>query len=311
MGKLAKKIKNSGALGHYVYLAIRGLREVYVNCLHTDKQAIRKKFKKRVGENPDLDHPQTLNEKIQWLKLHDRKDLYTTLVDKFAVREYIAEKFGEEYLIPLYHRFLKAKELTPENITEVPCIIKTNHDSGTYRIIRDKTQVNWRSLRRDFSCNLLVNYYYFSQEWPYKNIKPRCIVVEKLLETKEGKIPNDYKLHYINGELQFIYVSYDREGVNDRCTYDKDWNRLPFLWIPKKSYREGMNTADVPKPKTLEKMIEFGNEVAKDFKYVRVDFYDVDGKLYFGEITLYHGSGMDVFFPEAYDLYYGNKLQLE
>ena len=129
------------------------------------------------------------------------------------------------------------------------------------------------------------------------------------MQTKSGKIPNDYKLHYINGELQFVYVSFDREGVNDRCTYDSNWNRLPFVWVPKDTYRPSMNTADVPCPESFDLMKKFGAEIAKNFKYVRVDFYDVDGKLYFGEITLYHGSGFDVFFPEKYDQIYGAKMK--
>ena len=129
-----------------------------------------------------------------------------------------------------------------------------------------------------------------------------------MLLTKEGKLPNDYKLHYINGKLQFIYVSFDRQGINDRCVYDENWNRLPFVWVPKQTYRENMNTAKVPCPATFDLMKKYGAEIAKDFKYVRVDFYDVDGILYFGEITLYHGSGYDSFFPEEYDEYFGKLI---
>ena len=126
--------------------------------------------------------------------------------------------------------------------------------------------------------------------------------------TSDNKVPNDYKLHFINGKLEFVYVSFDRFGINDRCTFDKDWNRLPFVWIPASSFRAGINTADVPKPESFELMKEFGSKIAKDIPYVRVDFFDVDGHLYFGEITLYHGSGYDKFFPDSYDEYYGNKL---
>ena len=202
-------------------------------------------------------------------------------------------------------------DIKEENIPDCDCILKANHDSGHYQIIRDKKKVNYPVLRENCRYWLSMNYYKESKEWQYKNISPRRIIIEKLLVTKEGKIPNDYKLHYINGELQFVYVSYDREGKNDRCTYDENWNRLPFVWIPPKSYRENINTSDVPCPPTFEKMKEFGARVAKLFKYVRVDFYDVDGKLYFGEITLHHGSGMDIFYPEKYDKIFGDKLRLQ
>ena len=276
-----------------------------------DKKYLNRLFRKHFNRDIDFDNPQTLNEKIQWLKIFERKDFHTICADKYAVREYIEKTFGNEYLIPLLFTTPDYRELVPENIPDCDCIIKANGGCGGHVIIRDsnRSELDFPKIREEFRHTLNSNYYYQTREWQYKNIQPR-IIIEKLLETKEGKIPNDYKLHFINGELQFIYVSYDREGVNDRCIYDGNWNRLPFIWVGAESYRESINKADVPKPKTLEKMKEFGSIVAKNFKLVRVDFYDVDGKLYFGEITLHHGSGRDKFFPEKYDLIFGEKLKL-
>lgn len=278
----------------------------------TPEAYAKRKFKKTFGRALDLENPQTLNEKIQWLKLYYNveKPFYTQCADKYGARAYIAKEFGKEYLVPLLFETRDVRQLTPEHLPDCKCIVKSNHDSGHYYIIRDKKDVDFRWLRNECKYWLSVDYYKRGKEWQYKNIERR-IVVEKLLETKEGKIPNDYKLHFINGELQFIYVSYDREGVNDRCVYDEHWNRLPFVWLEKVKYRPTLNTADVPRPKTLDKMVEFGTRVAQNFKYVRVDFYDVDGKLYFGEITLHHGGGYDSFIPEKYDLIYGQKLSLE
>lgn len=284
--------------------------EKYVYYFVSDRTFYIKRYKMIFGRDLDIEHPVRLTEKMQWLKLYDRRDFFTTCVDKYAVREYLRSKFGDEYLVPLLFQTTDWKDINSKNIPNVHCIIKANHDSGHFVIVRDKSKIDFEKLQNNCKKWLSEDYYKLSREWQYKNIKPRRIIVEKLLETKSGKIPNDYKLHYINGELQFVYVSYDREGVNDRCVYDRDWKRCPFIWVPKETYRPSMNTADVPKPETFNKMVELGNIIAKDFAYVRVDFYDVDGKLFFGEITLHHGSGFDTFFPDDYDLYFGNKLKL-
>ncbi len=309
MGRLAKKIRESSRLGREVYYAVLEICTFLSVRGRSDRYLIRKKYKKIFGHYPNIDNPKLLTEWLQYLKLTNRDPYHTTLVDKYAVRKVIAEKFGEEYVVPLIFETVNIEDINPEKIKDFPCIIKCNHDSGHYKIIRSPEDVDWKALRIDCKHWLKRQYYYCSQEWPYKNINPHRIVVEKLLQTKAGKIPNDYKLHYINGELQFVYVSYDREGENDRCTYDAGWNKLPFVWVPKSAYRPSINTSEVPCPESFAVMKKFGAEIAKDFKYVRVDFYDVDGRLYFGEITLFHGSGTDVFFPEEYDRIFGEKMR--
>lgn len=312
MGKIINRIKGSCLLGLKIYNRLVYIKLFFTKIIYSDKYVICREYKKKMGKTLNLDNPQTLTEKLQWIKLNERQDFHKICSDKYAVRNYLGERFDRELLIPLLFVTNDYREIVIENIPDVPCIIKSNHDSGHYFIIRNKNEVNFKRLQEECRFWLSQNYYKISKEWQYDISKSdRKIVVEKLLMTKEGKIPNDYKLHYINGELQFIYVSFDREGINDRCTYDKEWNRLPFVWVPANTYNINMNTHEVPRPKTLNKMIEMGNSIAKRFKYVRVDFYDVDGRLYFGEITLHHGSGMDKFFPEHYDLIYGNKLILK
>lgn len=277
--------------------------------LYSDKAAVAKQFQKVFGRPIDWNNPKTLNEKIQWLKVNEHDDFHTVCADKYAVRDYLAKEFGEEYLIPLVFHTDKASEVTPENITEFPCIIKANHTSGNYKILRSVDEVDWPWLRRYCKYWLGRNYYWGSREWQYKNIK-RQIVVEQLLQTKSGKIPNDYKLHYINGKLAFVYCSVDREGGNKRNIYDANWQPLYFSWVAKKNTRDDLRGEEIPAPKSFDKMKEIGSKIAERFKYVRVDFYDVDGKLYFGEITLHHGGGFDVFTPEKYDTIYGEMLQL-
>lgn len=274
-----------------------------------DVREIKRKFKNTFGRNINLCNPTTLNEKIQWLKLNVHDDFHTVVADKYAAREYW-KQFGEDGLIPLLYMTYDWKDLKPENIPDEPCIVKCNSGSGSYEIIRDKNKVNYKELQKKCRKWLSVNYYYRSQEWQYKNIKP-CIIIEKLLLDKNGHIPNDYKLHYINGELQFIYCSIDREGENYRSIYSPDWKRMDMEWVAKEDHKGGLTGSDIPLPQTFEKMKKIADEVAKSFKYVRVDFYDVDGKLYYGEITLHHGSGFDTFEPQEFDLLYGNKLTLQ
>jgi len=291
----------------FLYL---GLWKILAHVIKDDKTYISLTYRVSFGKALNWSNLKTLNEKMQWLKLYDRKPIYTILVDKYLVKRYLSDRFNEEYVIPNYGVWKSANDINFDLLPD-KFVLKCNHNSGTgLCICKDKTKLNILKVREELNKGLKEDYYIAHREWPYKDV-PRRIIAEQYLETKNGKIPNDYKLHFLNGKLQFVYVSYDREGSNDRCTYDKDWDRLPFVWVPASTYRSTMNTSNVPKPDSFDKMIEFGTAIAKDFKYVRVDFYDVDGKLYFGEITLYHGSGHDKFFPSEYDLTYGTLLQLD
>lgn len=310
MGIAVKRIKNSGIFGLKLYFLIMRIYYLFHYIIRSDEKAIIRRFILVFGYVPNLSKPKTLNEKLQWLKLNERKDFHTIHADKFAVRKFIGDTFGEDLLIPLLYKTTNWRDINIENIKRVPCVIKSNHDSGGVKIIRDLKTVNWNALRTKCKYWLSLNYYYVSRQWQYKNIKNRIIMVEQLLLTKKGKIPHDYKLHFLNGVLNFVYVSYDREGVNDRCIFDKNWNRLNFMWIEKENFKQNMNTSIVQKPTSFDRMVEIGSKISKEYKYVRVDFYDVDGKLYFGEITHHHGGGFDMFFPENYDLIYGEKLNL-
>jgi hypothetical protein len=153
------------------------------------------------------------------------------------------------------------------------------------------------------------NYYYFEREWQYKNIKP-LIIIEQLLLDKEGNLPNDYKLNFIEGQLEFIYVSVDREGSNKRNIYTKDWQPINFTWARKGKNLSSLRGEEINPPSTIDKMIEFGTDFAKLSKYLRVDFYDVDGKLYFGELTHCHGGGFDQMRPFSFDQEFGRKINL-
>lgn len=295
------------------YLACRAIYELWLLKNYrrfSQEQIIRRRFKRTFGREIDLQHPQTLNEKIQWLKLNERHDYYPICADKYAMKKWGADLLGtEEYNVPVIFHTPNWRDITPETVNQFPCIVKPNHSSHDYIILRSAEDVNWKQLRRRCRFWLKRDYHIESQEWQYKDI-PRQIVVEPLLETKEGKIPNDYKLNYLNGKLEFVYVSYDREGINVRCVFDESWKVIPFYWGNSNQKEYVPCPVAIPKPVSFEKMKEIGSKIAKFFKYVRVDFYDVDGTLYVGEITLHHGGGFDKFRPDEYDTIYGEKLVL-
>ena len=276
----------------------------------TPEQVTRRRFRNAFGRELNLENPQTLNEKIQWLKLNERHDYYPICADKYAMKQWVADLLGtDEYNVPVIYHTPNWRDISSSTVTDFPCIVKPNHSSHDFIILRSADEVNWKQLRRRCRFWLKRDYYAESQEWQYRDI-PRHIVVEKLLETKEGKITNDYKLNYMNGNLEFVYVSYDREGMNARCVFDPQWNVLPFYWGNSNQKEYVPCPVTIPKPGSYEMMKKIGAKIAAFFKYVRVDFYDVDGKLYIGEITLHHGGGCDKFRPEKYDQIFGEKLNL-
>lgn len=306
---LLQDLRKHGEVGFFLAKFIRKIHERQL-LRGGIKAAIDRKFVEVFGHTVDWESPKTLNEKIQWLKVYGYEPFHTICADKYRMREYLYEKFGNnDYQIPVLFVTDKWKDITLDIIPNEPCVIKANHTQGDVVIVRDKTCLDIKTLRKDCRWWLVRNLYPECYEPQYKDIKP-LIMIEKLLLTKDGYVPNDYKLHYINGELQFVYCSVSRETINKRNIYDANWQPLMFTWSEKYKDTSTLRGPEIPAPPTFDKMKELGAEIAKDFKYVRVDFYDVDGELYFGEITLHHGSGLDVFSPEFYDSVYGELLKL-
>lgn len=306
---MIKELKYKGTIGFYLARLLGFMNRVKNGYLLSDKKYISNRFSKSHGYEINWDNPQTLNEKLQVLKFQFNQDLHRIVSDKYAARNFIKERFGEEYLIPLVFETKNSKEISEKIIPDYPVIVKANHDAGNNFIIRDKSLVDWKKLQIDCRWWLSWNYYYADREQQYKNIERR-IIIEKLLITKDGKIPNDYKLNYLNGNLEFVYVSLDRESSNYRNIYDADWKPLDFKWANKSKMQKTKRGPDIPPPASFAMMKKMGAEIAKLFPYVRVDFYDVDGKLYFGEITLCHGGGFDKFEPQSVDFKLGTKIKL-
>lgn len=270
----------------------------------SDKQFTQFVYKREFKRKLDLSTPKTLNEKILWLKLFNRDPLQTICADKFLVREYVSKKIGEKYLVKLLNKYDDINEIDLKSLPNTPFIIKANHTSGTFKIVKDKNDINIESLKNEGKEWLSKNYYSVAREWQYKNIKP-CIIVEELLKGEDGKIPNDIKFICINGKVEMINVDSNKEIKHYRNNYDKNWEPLPFRW-PK----EYFPTKIQDKPKNLDLLIQLAENLSKDFDFARVDFYVVKDQIYFGEITFHPTSGLGQFSDFKYDEYYGKKLNL-
>lgn len=310
---LILRISQRSNIGSILMRPLFKIRYFFKYDLISDKQFINKRFKKAFDRDIDFEAPKTLNEKICYLKLKDRTELHTICSDKYAVREYIEEKIGRGYLVPLFFQTTRLNNLTKNILPDEPCIIKTNHDSGGGVFVYDKNNLDISEIRKSLSRRLNTNYYQRSKEWQYKNIQPR-IIVEKLLQTENGKIPKDFKVHCFNGNVRMISVDIDRfEDKHYRNWYTKNWEREPYKWSSPKAdgTRTDPSSEEVEKPKTLDEMIRLSEILATPFPYVRIDWYDVDGTLYFGEITFHHNGGTQPILPEKYDLILGEELNVE
>jgi hypothetical protein len=300
------QLKYLGAAGFELALAFAKVKNFLLYNRKSDIQYINERFENAHQYKLNLAHPKSLNEKLQWLKLNDRRQLLVSHADKFGVREYVEKEFGAEFLIPLILISENVDEIVPENLPDESVIIKTTHDSGSFHIVQNKKQTSWTKIKSDLKWALRRNYYWIDREWQYGEIKPR-IIVEKLLQD-DGKIPNDYKFNCFNGKVEFIYVSVDREGINKRNIYSRDWQPLPFTWSKKYKDHSTLRGPEIDPPLNLAKMIEMAEHVAQQYDYVRVDMYNINGAIYFGEITHCHGGGFDEIRPLEWDFKLGEKL---
>lgn len=314
--KLRESIKNiyyRNKLASIFILPFLNIYNFYRLRIIPEKRFLEKKYKKTFGKNLNWNKPKTFNEKIQWLKINDRTSLHTKCADKFLVRNYIKEKIGEKYLVPLVFQTEQPKEIEPSKLPDYPIIIKANHNSGGYHIVFNKNEENWDKIRKDCKKWLKKNFYYQVKEWQYKNINPR-IIIEKLLLDKKGNIPYDYKIHCFNGIPEIIQVDLDRQKDHRRNWYDKNFKKLPFEQSPiingKQKYPSD-DTVKLDPPENFELMKELATKLSEEFCYVRVDFYNFDWNLYFSEITFHHESGFAVFSPSEWDKKLGEMINFE
>ena len=256
------------------------------------------------GEELNWNNLKTYNEKIQWLKLYDQLEKKKYLADKYAVRDFIRDKIGEKYLIPILGCWDKAEEI---NYTNLPkeFVLKCNHGSGWNIVVNDKTQLDYDNVTKQLNSWINSNYAYISGfEMHYKNIKPK-IIAEQMLHTEDGEDLKDYKVFVFNGRAKIIQVDIDRCSNHRRNLYTRNWEYIS----------EGICYPMAPdikieKPDCLDELIELSEVLGEGFRHVRVDFYIVDHQIYFGEMTFTHGSGTEKFTSEEFALKMGSWIEL-
>lgn len=267
-----------------------------------DKIFLKYLYYKRMDKKIDLTCPQTFNEKLQWLKLYDRNPEYTKMVDKHEAKKYVADIIGEEYIIPTLGVWDKFEDIDFNRLPN-QFVLKCTHDSGGLVICKDKVQLNIEEAKKKINKSLKRNYYYSGREWPYKNVKPR-IIAEKYMVDESGTELKDYKFFCFNGEPKMLFVAKDRPLATKFNYYDMNFKKLPF----KQHYENFIE--DVEKPKGFETMVELSRKLSRNIPHLRVDFYDINGKVYFGELTFYNFSGFEKFEPEEWDKKLGDMLEL-
>ena len=269
-----------------------------------DKVYLSAKYYKHFHRLPNLRKPETFTEKIQWLKLYDRREEYITYVDKYLVKEYIAEKLGWEYIIPTLAVWSSIEEIDIENLPE-QFVIKSTHDSGSIIVCKDKKKFNLEKAKSSLQRGLISTGYWYGREWPYKQVVPKLIVEQYMEDTKTHEL-RDYKFFCFNGVVKMFKVDFDRFTNHRANYYDEKGHILPFgeKYLPPDFDR------DIEIPASIPQMIELAQVLSKGIPFVRVDFYDVNGRIYFGELTFYPASGFGPFTSNDADLEVGSWLQL-
>lgn len=261
-------------------------------------------FRAYVGHDLDLNNPKTFNEKLQWLKLHDRNPLYTTLVDKCEVKKWIASRIGEEYVIPTLGVWDMADEIDFDALPE-RFVLKCTHDSGSTVICKDRGRFDIDSAKRKLKKALGRNFYWGGREWPYKNVKPRIIAEQFLEPDSTGDVP-DYKLfRFSNGRIVTLCMTDRFTGAGLTETFfDEEWRPMEL--------KEGgyPTRPNLPKPQRFEEMKRLADALAEGLPFVRVDFYESEGRCLFGEMTLHPKSGFERFNSEEWSVEFGRWIEL-
>ena len=269
--------------------------------LEPAKRRVRRQFEKRLGYSLNLDNPQTFNEKLNWLKIYDRNLVYTKMVDKIEVKKFIATKYGDLGLniIPTLGVWKNVEEIDFDSLPN-QFVIKCAHDSGSVRVVKDKSQINVDVLKKFLGERLKTNYYSMWREWPYKHVKPRI-----LIEPFMG-ILNDFKFLCFNGVVKCFDVDIDRFSSHRVNYYDRNKKLLNFglVELPPDFNRE------IALPSSIEQMIEISEKISKDVPFLRVDLYDINGTIYFGELTFFPSAGYGGFEPIEADYELGAWLEL-
>lgn len=271
----------------------------------SDRQYLKCQYRLQMGKRLDLNNPELYTEKLQWLKLFDRRPEYTIMVDKYAVKDYVKSLIGEDYIIPtigVWDNFEDIElDLLPNQF-----VLKTTHGGGNTGVVvcKDKQYFDVHYAKEKLNKSLHANLYDTQREWPYKNVKKR-ILAEQYMVDESGYELKDYKVFCFNGEPKMIDVDYNRSTKHQRNLYTPQWERInATLGYPSEESRE------IEKPTVLNKLLDLAKLLSHGIPHVRVDFYIINNKIYFGELTFFHGSGFEKSYPDSFDKQMGDWLTL-
>lgn len=283
----------------------REVQNALVSCLRflPDDTYLKLIYRIKVGKKLNLDNPQTYTEKIQWLKIHDRKPIYTTMVDKYEAKKYIESIIGSGHTIPTLGIWNTFDEIDFEKLPE-RFVLKCTHDSGGLVICKDKNKLDKKEASRKINKSLKTNFYWVGREWPYKNVKPR-IIAEKYMTSQNEECLTDYKFFCFDGEPKIVYISKDKAEDPRTDFFDASGNLLPIRMRDKNS--------DVPPqiPEQFEQMKEIARKLSCGLKHLRVDYYLIDGIIYVGELTFYHNGGFSEVKPEEWNYKLGEMIKID
>ncbi len=298
MNKLIRAIKSPKKI--LTFILNKGAK------LFSDKRFIKMKFYIEMGQKLDLDNPKTFNEKLQWLKLYNRKPEYTTMVDKFAVKEYVANIIGEERIIPTLGIWNSFDEIDFNSLPN-QFVLKTTHGGGGGGVVicKDKNTFDKQKAKKVLQKSLNSDIYWNYREWPYKDV-PKRIIAEQFMSNNDKDL-EDYKIHCFNGEPKFILVCGNRYGKGAMIDdfYTPEWELMDVRRPGHPRSEKASKT-----PEQLGQMLELSRILSKDIPFLRTDFYIIQSRIYFGELTFFPASGMSKFEPQEWDKKFGNWLKL-
>ena len=295
MKSFGKYLKNPLLI--YSYLSTLGVTKFVPDRVH-----LKIMYRAHLGRKLDLTNPKAFNEKIQWLKLYDRKPIYSVMADKLRAKQWAGSIIGDRYIVPAIGHWEDVDQIDIDLLPD-SFVLKTNHDCGGVLVCKDKSEFNLIEAKRFLSMHMKSNYYWFGREWQYSRITP-CVFAEKYLDDG-GEDLFDYKVLCFEGVPRFIQLHRGRTSFHTEDMYDADWNLVDIEWV---DYPQ--TGSPIPRPCALDEMLMLSEKLAKGLHHLRVDWFIVDGKLYLGELTLHNGSGFTKFSNYSDDIYLGSFIEL-
>jgi len=276
-----------------------------INCLRfiPTKPYLKMVYRIKTGKKLNLKNPVGFNEKLNWLKINDVHPEYTDYVDKIKVRDIVKEKLGEDICFPLLGQWERYEDIDFSKLPD-QFVLKCNHDSGSVKIVKDKSTINHEEFAKFYKSRLKMNPYTIGREYPYKKVKS-MIMAEKYMVPEGARDIEDYKFFCFNGEPEIMFVATERSRDCKFDFYDMNFNHLDIVTIHPQSGKI------LPKPVSFDRMKEIASVLSKGIKAVRIDLYEIDGKIYFGEYTFFHGGGFYLFTPEEWEKKLGDLIDVQ